>query len=78
MALTSWVEVAGTLAVAQLIWTAVSRLFLSPIANIPGPKLAALTSWYEFYYDVIKPGQFVWHIQELHERYGTCTTPNRS
>ena len=77
MALTSWIGVVVTLAVVQLIWTAVSRLFLSPIARIPGPKLAALTSWYEFYYDVIRPGQFVFHIQDLHERYGTCTSPDR-
>ncbi|KAA6406431.1 MAG: cytochrome P450 [Lasallia pustulata] len=45
-------------------------LYFSPIAKIPGPKLAALTSWCEFYYDVIKPGQFVWHIKDLHEQYG--------
>ena len=46
------------------------RLFLSPLASIPGPRLAALTSWYEFYYDVIKPGQYVFKIKDLHEEYG--------
>ncbi|KAF4629085.1 hypothetical protein G7Y89_g9065 [Cudoniella acicularis] len=40
------------------------------IRLIRRPKLAALTSWYEFYYDVIQPGQYIWHIQKLHAKYG--------
>ncbi len=48
----------------------VGRLYLSPLAAYPGPKLAALTNWYEFYYDVIQQGQFTWKIQELHKQYG--------
>lgn len=53
-----------------IVFTALSRLFLSPLARIPGPTLAALTSWYECYYDVMKPGQYVWKIKELHTQYG--------
>jgi hypothetical protein len=49
---------------------AIRRLYLHPLAHIPGPRLAALTWWYEFYYDVIQPGQFVFHIQKLHKKYG--------
>ena len=47
------------------------RLFLHPLAHIPGPRLAALTWWYEFYYDIIQPGKYIFHIQELHKTYGT-------
>ena len=36
----------------------------------PGPKLAAVSNSYEFYYDVIQEGRFTFHIQELHEKYG--------
>jgi hypothetical protein len=36
----------------------------------PGPKLAALTLWYEFYYDVIKGGKYTWEIGRMHEKYG--------
>ena len=69
----SLVQVACTTLLLLLGWTiygAVWRLFLSPLACIPGPKLAALTWWYEFYYDVIQPGRYVFKIQEVHKRYG--------
>jgi len=46
------------------------RLVFSPLAKFPGPKLAAATSWYEFYYNVIKGGQFTFHLQSLHDKYG--------
>jgi hypothetical protein len=48
------------------------RLFFSPIRHFPGPRLAALTFWYEGYYDVVKDGRYTWKIKELHERYGAC------
>jgi hypothetical protein len=56
--------------VVYLAGLAVYRLLLSPIAGFPGPKLAALTQWYEFYYNVILPGQFFLHIETLHDKYG--------
>ena len=55
---------------AYCISLAVYRLYFSPIAKFPGPKLAALTLWYEFYYDVVQRGRYTWKIAELHERYG--------
>jgi len=52
---------------------ALRRLFTSPIARFPGPKLAALTFWYEFYFDVWCQGRYSWKIQELHKTYGTSS-----
>lgn len=49
---------------------AIYRLYFSPIAKFPGPKLAALSRWYEFYYEVILRGQFTFHISALHKKYG--------
>ncbi|KAI1137268.1 cytochrome P450 [Hypoxylon sp. FL0543] len=46
------------------------RLFLHPLARFPGPKLAAVTRWYEGYYDVIQNGQYTFKIGELHKKYG--------
>ena len=60
------------------IFLAFYRLYLSPIAKFPGPTLAALTLWYEFYYDVIKRGRYTWKIAELHERYGSLLSLSAS
>jgi len=58
------------LLVFRIFSAAIYRLYFSPIANFPGPKLAALTLWYEFYYDVIKKGRYTWEIEKMHEKYG--------
>lgn len=65
-------EVAGTvfaIVAGTVVVTAAYRLLVHPLARIPGPKLAALTNWYEFYYDAIQLGRYIFKIQELHERY---------
>lgn len=46
------------------------RLFLHPLSKFPGPKLAAISNWYEFYWDVVRQGDFTRHIQDLHKKYG--------
>ncbi|CAG8024629.1 unnamed protein product [Penicillium salamii] len=51
-------------------WLAISRLWLSPLARFPGPKLAALTMWYEFYFDSLMGGQYTFQIAEMHRKYG--------
>jgi hypothetical protein len=48
----------------------VYRLFVHPLRHIPGPKLAAASLWYEFYFDVILEGRFQFEIQRLHTIYG--------
>ncbi|KAH7549017.1 hypothetical protein BM1_10790 [Bipolaris maydis] len=53
-----------------LVGLVVYRLFFSPIANIPGPKLAAITFWVEAYWEVVKGGRFIFKIQEWHDKYG--------
>ncbi|KAI7777790.1 hypothetical protein LA080_003067 [Diaporthe eres] len=60
----------GCLAV-YLLGLAIYRLYLTPSAKFPGPRLAALCYWYEFYYDVWPhEGQYTWKIRELHQEYG--------
>lgn len=48
----------------------IHRLFIGPLAKFPGPKLAALTIYYEAYYDIIKGGQYTFKIREQHKEYG--------
>ena len=60
----------GTVTVAYLVLLAIYRLYFTPSAKFPGPKLAALTFWYEFYYDVWHEGQYTWKIRDLHKQYG--------
>ena len=59
-----------TLWLLYLITGGIYRLCFHPLAKFPGPKLAALTRWYEFYHDIVHKGCFIWKLEELHERYG--------
>ncbi|KAI0543943.1 hypothetical protein F4679DRAFT_566696 [Xylaria curta] len=64
-----------TLFVAALIYYGTLvfyRLFLHPLARFPGPRLAAISRWYEAYYDVVRDGggQYTTKIAELHRIYG--------
>lgn len=72
--LADFVKLAWTLAWVALYVYIVSgvtyRLWFSPLAKFPGPALAAVTLWYEFYYDNILKGQYTFKIKELHEKYG--------
>ena len=52
------------------VTVAIYRVYLHPLARFPGPKLAAVTRWYEGYYDLYKPGQYVFKIKEMHDKYG--------
>lgn len=55
---------------------AVRRLFLHPLSQFPGPKLASLTSLYKSYHEVIRGGKWLRHVDDLHKAYGTLNAPN--
>lgn len=46
------------------------RLYYHSLSRYPGPRLAALTSWYRAYYDIVKDGGWSEHLEHLHNRYG--------
>jgi hypothetical protein len=58
--------------VLYFCYVTVYRLILSPIAHFPGPKLAAWTYWYEFWYDVVAEPEYTFKIGRLHKEYGRC------
>ena len=50
---------------------AIYNLYFHPLHKFPGPKLAAATSLYEFYYSIIRDGEFMWELERMHNQYGT-------
>lgn len=48
------------------------NLYFHPLAKFPGPKLAAASHLYEFYWSVVRDGEFIWVLERLHKKYGTC------
>ncbi|KAL3471741.1 cytochrome P450 [Aspergillus californicus] len=60
----------GVSLVAYFAVLSIYRVFFHPLSHIPGPKLAAITHGYEFYYDIIKKGTLIWEIKRLHDIYG--------
>ena len=60
-----------TIALLYIFGVPIYRLYWSPIAKFPGPKLAAVTYLYELYYDIVKRGKYTFKIEELHAKYGS-------
>ena len=60
----------AALAVLYPVGLSVYRLTFDPLAEFPGPKIAAATFWYEFYYDWWCEGQYIFEIEKMHKRYG--------
>ncbi|KAF5858543.1 hypothetical protein ETB97_004286 [Aspergillus alliaceus] len=52
------------------------RLWLALIGLIPGPKLAAATHLYEWYYDIVLVGKYLLEIERMHEKYGPIVRIN--
>jgi hypothetical protein len=53
-----------------LVANALYRAFFDSLSKFPGPKLAAVTGLYEFFYNFVNSGQFSKRIAESHESYG--------
>lgn len=68
--------IAGLVA-AYCLFGVIYRLYFHPLAKFPGPKLAAATLWYEFFYDCIRFGQYTFQIGRMHEKYGLSDISTR-
>ncbi|PKY00826.1 cytochrome P450 [Aspergillus campestris IBT 28561] len=69
-----WLGCAAT--VGYVLLQSIYRLYFHPLRKFPGPRLAALTSLYEFYYNVIRSGKFLFEIERMHEQYGPIVRIN--
>ena len=80
----NWTSLLGLFLGLHLLYgfiLVVYRLYFSPIAHFPGPKLAAATQWVEIWYDVFLGGKFTLQTEKWHQKYGMCcsyTTDNCS
>lgn len=70
MSLTGGLGALGATLGVCFLYTCIYNLYFHPLAGFPGPKLAAATRLYEFYYDVIRKGKYVYKIEDMHKRYG--------
>ena len=68
-AVITWQTVTAVVA-GYIVTLVFYRLLLHPLAQFPGPKLAAVTRYYEAYFDLIRNGQYTFKIVDLHTRYG--------
>ncbi|PLB53537.1 cytochrome P450 [Aspergillus steynii IBT 23096] len=59
-----------------LVVRSIYRLYFDPLSHIPGPKLSILTDLYEFYYDLVLGGRFLFHMEKWHEQYGPIVRIN--
>lgn len=53
------------------VYLCIYRLYFHPLSRVPGPKLAALTRFYEAYYNVLwHDGQYLFQTEKMHAVYG--------
>ncbi|KAB8231208.1 cytochrome P450 [Aspergillus alliaceus] len=69
-----WLALIGL--VSYVLTKIFSRLYFHPLSKIPGPKLAAATHLYEWYYDIILVGKYLLEIERMHEKYGPIVRIN--
>ncbi|UPK99637.1 hypothetical protein LCI18_010689 [Fusarium solani-melongenae] len=67
---------AGLFWVSYLVCKVIYNLFFHPLSKFPGPKIAAIGTYYEFYHDVIRDGTYLWRIEEMHRKYGPVVRIN--
>lgn len=64
--------VLSVLTLLYCLLTVVYRLVFHPLRRFPGPKLAAATTLYRAYFQIVQDGGQLRQWNRLHELYGKC------
>lgn len=64
--------------VAYFVLGWIYNVYFHPLAAFPGPKLAAMTHLYEYYYDLCQSGTYYRKVHEMHQRHGPIVRINPS
>ena len=62
----------ASVVVVHLTFLAIYRLYFHPLSKFPGPKLAAVSDYWELYQDFLRKesGYLFIELDNLHEKYG--------
>lgn len=72
-----YILVAGVLSIiVAILAKSIYRVYFHPLAHIPGPLLAKISSGYAYYYN-FRDARFYLQIQRLHEQYGAYNITRR-
>jgi hypothetical protein len=61
--------------VAYRLYKIIYNLYFHPLAKFPGPWWAAASYFAEFYYDIVRGGQYYKKVIQMHEEYGKFSCP---
>ncbi|KAF2269195.1 putative cytochrome P450 [Lojkania enalia] len=56
--------------VLYAVFLVIYRLFFHPLSDVPGPWYAAISTFYEFWWDCLESGRYWTKIREMHQKYG--------
>ncbi|KAK6207359.1 hypothetical protein LQW54_007186 [Pestalotiopsis sp. IQ-011] len=68
--------VIGAAFIVFILLKAIYNIYFHPLQNFPGPKLAAVGPFHEFYHHVIRDGMFMWEVEKMHRTYGPIVRVN--
>ncbi|KAH8746389.1 cytochrome P450 [Diaporthe sp. PMI_573] len=67
-----------TAVTSYIIAITIYRLYLHPLAKFPGPKICAVTSLFELWWDFVGQGAYLYRIEKMHSIYGPIVRINPS
>jgi hypothetical protein len=71
-----WLVAAGL--VIYVVYCMLHNLVWHPLASFPGPRVAAVTSLYRAYIELVAKSSFVYQLEKLHTQYGKQETRTAS